>query len=252
MTHARANVTKMPVTRGVNILVGQGDTGLASVWITGDRSMRTRFGTALCMMVLAGGTGMPCLATSALAARVPDRADVDIDWRRVATSADRGRIRGWRGAWIAALAQVDPQEIAREPALFDPDRALVDPLPPAGAYRCRTYKLGARAGIGPTFTTSGWFACRIGAGDGEAVVSLVKLDGSQRPVGTIFADTDARAIFLGTMELGDERRAMRYGRDASRDMAGLIERIGPQRWRVVLPYPRFESLLDVVELVPAE
>jgi hypothetical protein len=53
------------------------------------------------------------------------------------------------------------------------------------------------------------------------------------------------------MELGDEKRPMRYGRDVNRDMAGLIERIGPQRWRVVLPYPRFESVLDVVELVPA-
>ena len=92
---------------------------------------------------------------------------------------------------------------------------------------------------------------RIGTAGGEAVVSLVKLDGSQRPVGTIFADTTSRAIFLGTMELGDETRAMRYGHDANRDMAGLIERIGAQRWRVVLPYPRFESLLDVVELVPA-
>lgn len=105
--------------------------------------------------------------------------------------------------------------------------------------------------------TSGWFACRIGGGDagpdgGDSVVSLVKLDGSQRPVGTIFADTNARAIFLGTMELGDETRPLRYGRDANRDMAGLIERIGTRRWRVVLPYPRFESVLDVVELVPAD
>jgi len=34
-------------------------------------------------------------------------------------------------------------------------------------------------------------------------------------------------------------------------MAGLIERIGTRRWRVVLPYPHFESVLDVVELIPA-
>ena len=111
--------------------------------------------------------------------------------------------------------------------------------------------LGARGGIGPTFAASTAFACRIDANDDGDVVSLVKLDGSQRPVGTIYADTDSRAVFLGTMELGDEKRPMRYGRDASRDMAGLIERIGTRRWRVVLPYPRFESVLDVVELVPA-
>jgi hypothetical protein len=45
---------------------------------------------------------------------------------------------------------------------------------------------------------------------------------------------------------------MDYGRDANRDMAGIVQRIGPRRWRLVLPYPHFESLLDVVELVPVD
>jgi hypothetical protein len=35
-------------------------------------------------------------------------------------------------------------------------------------------------------------------------------------------------------------------------MAGLVERIGARRWRLVLPYPRFESTLDVIEIVPAD
>lgn len=221
--------------------------------------MRTWHKTAACM-TLATCVSAIAGTVPAGAAPVLDRQDRDTDWRRVATVADRGRLRGWRGAWVDALAQVDPREIRQEPVLFDPDRSLVDPLPPTGSYRCRTFKLGSRAGIGPTFMASGWFACRIGGGGdggdvdggGNSVVSLTKLDGSQRPVGTIFADTNARAIFLGTMELGDEKRPMRYGRDATRDMAGLIERIGTKRWRVVLPYPKFESVLDVVELVPAD
>ncbi|SFO17137.1 protein of unknown function [Sphingomonas sp. OK281] len=210
--------------------------------------MRTWFGTAVCMTIAICGSTVVGIETASGDPRNT------LDWRRVATTADRARLRGWRGAWVDALAQVDPQETRRDPVLFDPDRSLVDPLPPEGKYRCRTYKLGAHAGVGPTFTMSGWFACRIGTSDddGESVVSLVKLDGSQRPVGTIFADTNARAVFLGTMELGDEKRPMRYGRDANRDMAGLIERIGAKRWRVVLPYPKFESVLDVVELVPAD
>ncbi|MES3152319.1 DUF4893 domain-containing protein [Sphingomonas faeni] len=221
----------------------------------GHGTMRAWFGTAACVMVAACGSHADGVKTPG-GDPAPNRKNADresgrTDWRRVATEADRGRLRGWRGAWVDALAQVDPRELAREPLLFDPDRALVDPLPPAGAYRCRTFKLGARGGVGPTFATTGWFACRIGGGDGDSVVSLVKLDGSQRPVGTIFADTNSRAVFLGTMEFGDEMRPMRYGHDANRDMAGLIERIGPRRWRVVLPFPRFESVLDVVELVPA-
>ena len=58
-------------------------------------------------------------------------------------------------------------------------------------------------------------------------------------------------IFLGTMVLGDEKRALEYGRDSARDMAGALERVGERRWRLILPYPRFESMMDVIELVPA-
>ncbi len=203
-------------------------------------------------LVTYGSIAVAIGSVGAAPASARDSRDRDMNWRRAATEADRGRLRGWRAAWVAALLQVDPREIARDPVLFNPDRSLVDPLPPEGAYRCRTFKLGARSGIGPTFMASGWFACRIGTAQGESVVSLTKLDGSQRPVGTIYPDTDARAIFLGTMQLGDEQRPMSYGRDANRDMAGLIERIAERRWRVVLPYPRFESVLDVVELVPAD
>ena len=60
-----------------------------------------------------------------------------------------------------------------------------------------------------------------------------------------------RLVFLGTLALGDETRAMQYGQDETRDVAGYLERIGPQRWRLVMPYPHFESLTDVMELVPA-
>jgi hypothetical protein len=83
------------------------------------------------------------------------------------------------------------------------------------------------------------------------VSSFYKTDGPQRPVGLAFRDGDMRGVFLGTMMLGDETTALVYGRDTDRDMAGIVERIGDKRWRIVLPYPRFESLLDVVEIVPA-
>jgi hypothetical protein len=59
-------------------------------------------------------------------------------------------------------------------------------------------------------------------------------------------------VFLGTLQLGDEQRALQYGRDRERDMAGVVERIGERRWRLVLPYPHFESTIDIVELVPAD
>jgi len=82
------------------------------------------------------------------------------------------------------------------------------------------------------------------------MLSFYKIGGSQRPAGLVFDDGGDRQIFLGTLSLGDEELPMDHGRDANRDMAGIVQRIGPRRWRLVLPYPHFESLLDVVELVP--
>jgi hypothetical protein len=45
---------------------------------------------------------------------------------------------------------------------------------------------------------------------------------------------------------------MQYGRDRERDVAGYVERIGPKRWRLLMPAPHFESRTDVMELVPAQ
>ena len=81
---------------------------------------------------------------------------------------------------------------------------------------------------------------------------FTKLDGSQRPVGDIFPDEGGRMIFLGSMMLGDETRPLPYGRDGERDMVGIVERIAPQRWRIAFPYPRWESQVDVMELLPKD
>lgn len=174
-------------------------------------------------------------------------------WRSIATEADRARLRDWRDAWMAALASVRAggkgAEITRDAALFDPDRALDRAMPPPGDYRCRVVKLGAKGPSNLPFVAYPAFACRI-AEEGD-VVSLAKVTGSQRTVGLLLPDTPARAVYLGTLVLGDETNPMQYGADAQRDMAGFVERIGERRWRLVLPAPAFESLLDVVELVPA-
>jgi hypothetical protein len=100
------------------------------------------------------------------------------------------------------------------------------------------------------YVAYGWSTCRI-AGE-QGIVSLTKTNGSQRPVGLIFPDDMRRQIFLGTLVLGDEAMPLDYGSDKLRDMAGIVERIGERRWRLVLPRPAYESILDVIELVPAE
>lgn len=184
-----------------------------------------------------------------LALATPLAAEAAPNWRRVATEDDRERLRGWRRAWIAALASAQAggagAEIAADRALFDPDADLRGGAPEPGRYRCRTIKVGSR-GVGLPYLAYPYFTCRV-----EADGTFVKVDGSQRPVGRIYPGARGPAVFLGTLSLGDEKLAIPYGRDRQRDLAARVERIGPERWRMVFPYPHYESLLDVIELVPA-
>ena len=175
-------------------------------------------------------------------------------WRAVATDHDRERIRKWRTAWVRALDKArtggHAAQVAAEGVLLAPDAALKPAAPPPGDYRCRVVKVGGQRQGLLDYVAYPAFDCRISAGAGA--LDFVKLTGSQRPIGRLFADSDRRLIFLGTMQLGDERGILRYGHDRDRDMIGLLERIGERRWRLAFPYPAFESTLDVVELLPKE
>ncbi|MBX9795946.1 DUF4893 domain-containing protein [Sphingomonas sp.] len=186
------------------------------------------------------------IAAPLVAAQEPTR------WEQVITPADRERLRGSRDAWIAGLdraRRAAPAAIAEGGELFDPDHAYSDgAMPPAGDYRCRVFKLGAKGTAMADFTAYPDFACRLEARG--VLRDFEKLGGQQRPVGRLYPRDAARAIFLGTLALESEEKATRYGRDARRDLVGFIERIGEARWRLVLPRPGFESIIDVIELVP--
>ena len=174
------------------------------------------------------------------------------DWRLVATSDDRERLRDWRDAFTGALkaarAAGHAEAIAREGVLLEPDAALGgDPIP-NGDYRCRVIKLGAKSPGLLDYVAYPPYVCRTRQ-QGE-VQDFAKLTGSQRYIGRIFPGDALRQVFLGTIVLGDEGRAMQYGRDEERNIAGFVERIGPRRWRMLMPRPHFESQIDVLELVP--
>ena len=175
------------------------------------------------------------------------------DWRQVASSADRERLRDWRGAFVEAVAAArnagHGADVAREGALLEPDAARGGGPIPNGLYRCRVIKVGAKSDGLLNYVSYPGFSCRVSTDGG--VQHFAKLSGSQRHVGVIFAGDALRQVFLGTLAIGDERGAMQYGVDETRNVAGYIERIGPSRWRMVLPRPHFESRLDVMELVPA-
>ena len=175
------------------------------------------------------------------------------DWRSVVTPSDRDRLRDWRSAFVDALRSArsagHSAELTREGVLLQPDAALGGGPIPNGDYRCRVIKLGAKTSGMLDYVSYPTFNCRITLVG--AVQDFAKLTGSQRQVGSLFPGDALRQVFLGTIVLGDEQRALQYGRDTERDVAGYVERIGPNRWRMIMPRPHFESQMDVMELVPS-
>ena len=156
------------------------------------------------------------------------------NWHSAATEEDRERLRDWRAAFTSALAAARASgrgdDIAREGALLDPDAALGGPIP-NGSYRCRVIKVGAQSGM-LDFVAYPYFTCRVEQSGPDQ--SFAKLGGSQRHVGRIFPNDQLRQVFLGTLMLADESRAMQYGVDPERDVVGFVERIEPNRWRMLL------------------
>lgn len=175
------------------------------------------------------------------------------DWRKVATPPDKARLLTWRSALVTALASAtkdgEADAIAREGALLLPDAGIERPAIPAGDYICRTVKLGRKGTYTKAFSARPASPCLIGEHNGQ--LRLTTTGSRQRTRGNLFPANEWRQIFLGTLSLGDETRSMDYGRDGARDMAGVLERIAAQRWRIILPAPAFESLVDVIEIVPA-
>lgn len=189
------------------------------------------------------------LVASAAQAQPPDRCRP--------SAVDRDRLDRTSQAWDAALADVRAAGRLAELRRLGPAlqrKALAGrPEPSPAGYLCRTIKLGAANPGGLPLVAYGWFRCRVTL-DAGGDLALVKTTGSQRPAGQICpleGHGPRRAYFLGTMALGDERLAPPYGAERDRDLVGVVERTGPERWRVVFPWPAVESKLDILELKPA-
>ncbi|MEO7655712.1 MAG: DUF4893 domain-containing protein [Sphingomicrobium sp.] len=174
------------------------------------------------------------------------------EWRTVATDADEDRLARLGLAWQEALAEArktNPGDVRKEGALLSPRSALPRPAPTPGSYYCRLIKLGKATAKGKSFETFKPFFCYVEV-EGE-LFTIVKQTGSQRPAGRLWEDDDAtRYIYLGSLALGEEDMPAGYGENPKRDMAGVIERIAPFKWRLVIPWPQSTSKLDVFELTP--
>ena len=174
-------------------------------------------------------------------------------WKRVATAGDQDRITRLGPAWQQALTEAKPKfsrDIAAEGSLLTPGAALPRPQPTPGSYNCRMIGLGKADPKSPVFQKYKPFFCYV-LSDDDGVLTIVKQTGSRRPAGRLWDDDlPSRMIFLGSLALGDEKEPLAYGEDPARDTAGVFERIGPFKWRLVIPWPRSGAKLEVFELTP--
>ena len=175
-------------------------------------------------------------------------------WKGVATAADEDRLSRLGLAWSEALDEAkktNAADIRREGKLLLPRAGLPRPDPTPGSYNCRLIKLGKAVPKTRPYETFKPFFCYVEVEDN--LLTIVKQTGSQRPAGRLWEDDDPnRLIFLGSLALGNEDQPLAYGDDPKRDMAGVLERIGPFRWRLVIPWPQSTSKLDVFELTPVD
>ena len=168
------------------------------------------------------------------------KADV---WEGIATAADKSRIARLGLAWREALQEArrtSERDVDAEGALLRPRAALPRPAPTPGSYYCRLIKLGKAEAKAAAFEKFKPFFCYVEV-EGD-LLTIVKQTGSQRPAGRLWEDDKPdRLIFLGSLALGDEQQPLAYAEDPKRDMACVLERIGPFRWRLVIPWPQNSS-----------
>ena len=209
-------------------------------------------------------TGVAIAATVLLAGcvtpKTPDKPVMvsvevpeQLEWQKVASAEDESRIDRVADAWKEALAEARSKGFGRaidaEGELLMPDAALPRPAPTPGSYSCRAIKIGSKEVKGTAFNAYKPFFCYVEA-EGD-LLTIVKQTGTQRPAGRLYPDSiEQRLVFLGTLALGTEEAPLAYGEDSERDMAGIMERVAPFRFRLVIPWPRTDSKLDVIELVP--
>ena len=178
-----------------------------------------------------------------LAVEPCDPTSLELSERDVAriTGLEASRLTGLAAAltapeadWRQALSGIFSNGLA--PALTMPE----------GDYSCRTIKLG---GLLP-LVVYGYFSCTVTA-DGEAL-QLEKTTGSQRLSGELVSSTDG-LLYRGALHYGDEGPTAYVG-TSDRDQVGCLHKVSAEGESYVLelPAPAFESLHDLLVLVPEQ
>ncbi|MFL6734408.1 MAG: DUF4893 domain-containing protein [Sphingomicrobium sp.] len=211
----------------------------------------------LCWILAVAGAVASCASppkAKPVAAVVIEPPSKSEGWRQLATPADESRLQRIGLAWASALQDANKgfaAQVRQEGVLLKPRAALARPAPTPGSYNCRLIKLGKVKPRAPAFEKFQPFFCYVEV-EGD-LLTIVKQTGDTRPAGRLWEDDlSDRLVFLGSLALGSEDQPKAYGDDPRRDMAGVLERVGPFVWRLVIPWPQGNSKLDVFELTPVE
>jgi hypothetical protein len=170
------------------------------------------------------------------------RADGEI--LGIITKQDRARLENYATTRAKAVEQAEETDskadLARFKEILGRPKLSFQGFDMTGEWQCRTIKAGGPAPL----VIYDWFRCRV-TDDGSGWM-LEKLSGSQRTKGRFFTDSDTRLTYLGSYFVaGDEPPA--YGSGPETDQVGYAFRSGKQHWRIEVPAPARESVLDILE-----
>jgi hypothetical protein len=190
---------------------------------------------------------------AAAAALVVLSAAAGAGWRDDASAADVQRLDRLTEARAQGLMEAQDAK----PSDLDAVQSILQAGPVssgrvAGAWKCRTMKLG---GVTPAIVY-GWFSCRISERGGR--LFFEKLGGSQRTSGYLYPDAGSY-VYLGASYVhyngANETPPAYSGTGASAgaaqtpdDQIGRLTVTYDGRARLELPYPVQESTFDVIEL----
>jgi len=191
-------------------------------------------------------------ACASTTTRLPAVASVTVEtpplsqaWRDAADPADTAALDSLPASWTEALGngRGAAKVAAAEAALLDPKGKLDHAALPPGSYNCRVVRI--ERGRSRGFPTQFCFV----NGEADGRLNFNKQTGTDLPSGWLYADENDRYIFLGAQQRRPGDNSLAYGSDRSRDIAGVVERIGPFKWRLVVPRASPKALW-VYELTP--
>lgn len=187
-----------------------------------------------------GGAGLLALSLSLAYASGP--------YPDMLSTADRDRLSRYTPLRQATLdyvrAHADPQDLVLLEGVLDGSGADIAPAQLAGVWYCRTFKLSRNTKM--PLVIYGNFACLVT--DDNDGLRLQKLTGSQRTSGAFYDIGETRLAYVGAMALGDEGETLDYGVRQDRNQVGYLYAITPNRLRLELPAPPFESDFDILSL----